>query len=346
MKRVVGLDIVRTFAIALVILIHAMLIMGIGAREMNSVAAFGEVMLFRITWICVPLFLMLTGYLNHKKEASKNYFLSVGKTALIFLFYSILVIIFRATYQNEDISLWGGIKMILGNTTQDRAWYVNMYFGLVLLVPFINVAWKAFNKKQKMIIIVVLYLLTAVSKYIFVISGKIMDTPIVFISSYWWGLYFFVYYFLGAFIREHPIKIKKKYVLASLVGVLVLHTAVFFILGEGGRYGDSFLHQRFWYDNPVLFIETVLFFLLFYDVQLKNKTITTASREISLSAFEMYLFSRITDTICWDYFLKIRPEHPYLWIVFLSWISSFALAFIFTFIRRKATRIVMSRFSQ
>lgn len=340
MKRFEGIDFIRSSAIALVILIHTMMFLGIWQREMNDLSTFVEVMIFRFTWICVPLFLMLTGYLNQKKEASKGYFKSIGRTAIIFLFYSVLVIVFRIVYQNEDISLWGSIQMILGNTTQDRAWYVNMYFGLVLLVPFINMAWKMFDKKQKIIIIVVLYLLTSVSKYIYSLSGQYMDTPIVFISSFWYGLYFFVYYFLGAFIREYPIKIRKIYILASLIALLALHTSVYFIVGQGGQYGETFLHKNFWYDNPILYIEAVLFFLLFYDIQLKGKAIKAVNKEISLSAFEMYLFSIITDTICFNYFVKLLPSYPYIWLVLLMWLSSFSMAFAFTFIRRKVIRFL------
>jgi surface polysaccharide O-acyltransferase-like enzyme len=345
-KRLEGIDVIRTSAIALVVLIHTMMFLGIWQREMNDLSTFVEVMIFRLTWICVPLFLMLTGYLNYKKEASKGYFKSIGKTALIFLFYSVLVIIFRAAYQHEDVSLWGGIKMILDNTTQDRAWYVNMYFGLVLLIPFVNVAWKMFNKKQKIIIIVILYLLTSVSKYIYSLSGHYMETPIIFVSSFWYGLYFFVYYFLGAFIREYPIKIRKLYILASLIVLLALHTSVYFIVGQGGQYGETFLHQNFWYDNPVLYIEAVLFFLLFYDIQVKGKAIKSINQEISLSAFEMYLFSIITDTICFNYFVKLLPSYPYIVLVVMMWVSSFTMAFVFTLIRRKVAKLAVPRLPQ
>lgn len=339
-KRIDGIDLVRSFAVAFVVLIHTMMFLGIWSHNLSGITTFSELMIYRLTWVCVPLFLMLTGYLNYKKEASKKYFVSIGKTFLIFLFYSLLVIIFRIVYQNEEISIWNGIKMILGNATQDRAWYMNMYFGLVLVVPFINVAWKMFNKQQKIIILIVLYLLTSVSKYIYTISGHLMDTPIVLISSYWWGLYFFVYYFLGAFIREYPIKIPKKIILLSLIVLLILHTSVYFMVNNNEQYGDMFLHQTFWYDNPILFIEALLFFLLFHDLKVKNKVVSSINREISLSALEIYLFSIITDTICYNYFVKLLPDYPYLWLVLLMWISSFTLAFIFTFSRRKLLRFL------
>lgn len=338
-NRIAGIDVIRFFAIFFVLGIHSMGFLGFHSHEVTA-SKFVEIFIFRFTWMCVPLFLLLTGYLNSRKEGNKAYFKSILNTALIFLFYSVLVVLFRHFYQNEGFTLWQGIKMFFNFTTQDRAWYMNMYFGLVLLVPFINKGWSLFDKKQKMIIIGVLFLLTSVSKYVFKITEHYFETPFVLISDYWWGLYFLVYYLIGAFVREYPIQISKKILTVSLLLLMIGHTIVYIIAGQGGTFVEIYLSSIFWYDNPFLVIETTLFFLLLYNVDIKNKTVKLVNKEMSLSAFEMYLFSIITDTMLVGYFASKLNGSNYLWIVSLMWISSFALSFFATFLRRKVIRFL------
>ena len=78
--------------------------------------------------------------------------------------------------------------------------------------------------------------------------------------------------------------------------------------------------------------------MLFYDLNLKNKVVNLVSREISLSALEIYLFSIVTDTILVERFIPKLNGSNFLWLVMLLWLSSFSLAFLFTFARRKLLR--------
>ena len=336
--RISGLDIVRSFAVFFVLGIHAITFLGFHSHTVSGISSFIEIFIFRLTWMCVPLFLLLTGYLNCKKEGNKPYYKSVLNTFLIYLFYSVLVILFRRFYQKEPFTFWQGIKMLLDYSSQDRAWYMNMYFGLVLLIPFLNKGWSLLGKKQKLFAISTLFILTSVSKFVFNVSSHYFGTPVVLISNYWWGIYFLVYYFIGAYLREYPITVSKKYILALLLIIISGHTAVYTYAGQGGTFGEIYLSSIFWYDNPVLVIEASLFFLLFYNLNLKNKVFNLVTREVSLSAFEIYLFSIVTDTILVTRLIPKLNGSNFLWVVMLMWLSSFTLAFLFTFLRRKLLR--------
>lgn len=341
--RILGIDIIRCCAILFVIGIHTMGLLGMGGRLMVAPIELLTVSIYKLTWICVPLFLMLTGYLNYKKEASKKYFVSVLKTYLLFLLYSFIVIAFRILYQGETMTLFGILKVLANYTAQDRNWYMNMYFGLVIIIPFLNSAWKTYGKKQKIIIISVLYLITSISSYVQFLSRELLDFEIIIISSYWGGLYYIVYYFIGAFISEYKVKINKRIVFGLLSLVLILQSFLYYVLGHGATYNEVIINKFFWYYNPIVYIEATLFFLLFYDATIKNKAVRTVISEISLSAFGMYLFSVITDTICIKYFSQMLGNKPYLIVVAMMWTSSFVLSFISASIIRKTIDAFLRR---
>ena len=103
--RISGLDIVRSFAVFFVLGIHAITFLGFHSHTVSGFSSFIEIFIFRLTWMCVPLFLLLTGYLNCKKEGNKAYYKSVLNTFIVFLFYSVLVILFRRFYIQTQL-IW------------------------------------------------------------------------------------------------------------------------------------------------------------------------------------------------------------------------------------------------
>ena len=86
MKRVIGLDCVRAIAISFVILGHFMWHTHLSRTPLVGLGIF-------ITG--VPLFLLLTGYLNTEKEYSFSYLVRIKKVLIPYLFFSVLTIFYR-----------------------------------------------------------------------------------------------------------------------------------------------------------------------------------------------------------------------------------------------------------
>ena len=75
MKRITGLDIVRAVAILFVISVHFLL--NTNFYQMPQKDGYGMIVLSflrHLLLICVPLFIILTGYLNRNKEPNKEYY--------------------------------------------------------------------------------------------------------------------------------------------------------------------------------------------------------------------------------------------------------------------------------
>ena len=86
--------------------------------------------------ICVPLFLLLTGYLMKNKELSIKYYKGIGNTLFVYVLASIACVLFKNIYYpNEHHNL---LLSILNFTGANYAWYIEMYIGLFFIIPFLN----------------------------------------------------------------------------------------------------------------------------------------------------------------------------------------------------------------
>ena len=187
--------------------------------------------------VCVPLFLLLTGYLMNKKELSKKYYLGIIKTLAIYLLASIACLIFRKFYmvskfQMTDYSFKESIFKILDFSAAPYSWYVSMYVGLFLVIPFLNLIYKGLkSKKQKIILICTLVFLVAAPTlfniFDFITPGwwtqpKLSNKYNKLIPDWWGSIYPIMYYFIGAFLSEFKPKIKKSYnILFFLYAVVI-----------------------------------------------------------------------------------------------------------------------------
>lgn len=117
--------------------------------------------------IGVPLFLLMTGYLNYKKVTFNKIFErnTKGYLCLSILFSSDLS--FRTYYLHENIGIIGGIKKTLDFSLIPYAWYIEMWIGLYLITPFLNLGYQAIsNRGQKKVLILLLYLMTALPNFV------------------------------------------------------------------------------------------------------------------------------------------------------------------------------------
>ncbi len=102
------------------------------------------------------------------------------------------------------------------------SWYVEMYIGLFLIAPFLNLAYnKLESQRKKQVLVATLVVLTILPSLINAFrfdSAEWWLKPISetkgyqkLIPSFWMGaMYPVAYYFTGAYIREYGIKLKTR----------------------------------------------------------------------------------------------------------------------------------------
>ena len=108
-KRNIQIDIIKTLAVFLVILVHFYLKNGFYDLDYNSKIMKISLLLRNFGMVCVPLFIMTTGYLLRDKEYSKKYFKGILKVYLIAVSIIILSAIYdsisKYTPENVNISM-------------------------------------------------------------------------------------------------------------------------------------------------------------------------------------------------------------------------------------------------
>lgn len=142
-SRSFGLDLTRVFAIFAVIGGHFFSIhTDFRSSPMNDMSMFIQSMAQSILNCGVPLFIVLTGYLNVNKTINRKYYSGIWRVLLAYLVFSIVTLVFRHTAMGESITLVSGIKSILNFSSFMYAWYIEMWIGLFLLIPFLNILYK------------------------------------------------------------------------------------------------------------------------------------------------------------------------------------------------------------
>lgn len=298
-NRLAGLDIIRCLAIFSVIAGH-FFVLNTPFREtiFDASGMFGQglvYLLFNATG--VPLFIMMTGYLNaHKVECNRKYYKGMGRVLISYLLFSAIAILFRKYYLHEDLTwIQWGLK-ILDFSAIPYGWYIEMWIGLYLLTPFLNLLYKAIpTQKQKLILLVTLYTLTA-------LPDLLNRYGLHLVPGFWQSVFPLTYFFIGSYIREYGPELKGKKIVVAIIAILAIcainpvftmlfakeHTMIQIAGGSNGVFGT---------------IVAVLTFILLYKIDIRNVWTKKVLTRISLLSLDMYLCCYIFDKIFYPYFI-------------------------------------------
>ena len=143
------LDIIRIFALFCVISVHFFLNSGFYTEIVIGKKMYIMSILRSFFIICVPLFIMLTGYLLNGKTLSRKYYKGIIKTLITYLLCSIFYSLFLKFYLKEDINLSIFLKNLSTYRGTQYSWYIEMYIGLFLLIPFLNIIINNLKSKRE-----------------------------------------------------------------------------------------------------------------------------------------------------------------------------------------------------
>lgn len=338
MKRKTGLDIIRTFAILFVIGVHFFYHTAFYRVPIIGINMIIQAALKWLFTICVPLFIILTGYLQTEKKAEIRYFKKLIPILGVYLFYSILSIIMRMTYLNEERSLLSWIKAILVFDADKYSWYINMYIGLFLLTPFLNMIHKGLNNaKDYRVFLLILVCLTGFPAFFNSLAAKTSIFKALVFSDWWTMIYPLTYYFIGAYIKKYPVKLNKKLAALSLGLVIALETGLTVIFS----WNKTFVNVIGDYGSILIVLEAVLFFLIFYDVEIKNERISKMLSTVSVLSLDLYLCSYISDKLVYVFLMKniFKSQQQIMFYFIFAVTASFTIAFVIAFLRYKAIRL-------
>ena len=351
-KRNTSLDITRIIAFLSVIGIHFFMNIDYYTAPMLG----GRMLVLTVMrmpfTVCVPLFIMLTGYLMNKKTLSCKYYLGIIKTLGIYVLASVACLVYKRVAFGIEMSARGTLFGILDFSAANYSWYIEMYIGLFLLIPFINLMYVGLKtRKQKLILIGTMIALTSlpsvVNIYNFTVEGW-WKTPYLsieyskLIPSFFTDLYPITYYFLGAYFREFPCKIKKLPNLLLFFGASVLFGLFNYYRSWGGYF--SWREYTDWNSLLTLVLSATAFvFLVNRDTTRCPSPIKKVLAYISDLCLGAYLASYISDCIVYGYLKTAVPEVldriPYIFIAvpasaFIALVISAVLNLVYTGVER------------
>ena len=319
-----GPDLLRVIAAVFVIGVHFYLNCGYYSAPLISTKLYIMTAARWLFLICVPLYMMLTGYFKSEKTISKSHYLSLIPIAFSYVGISVIKMIMCNFVYGKVYTLSFAVRNILN---YQIAWYMGMYLSLMLILPFLNKMWKACSGRREHNIMIASFAFVSMCYPVFLYIAP----------SYWQMLYPIVYYFLGIYIKEYRPKVKKWILLIVIIVTVTAEAVVSIIAANGNAFIWNVLGPvDSGYSTITVAVTAVSMFLLIYDLDVRNSFIKKVLANIAGLSFEIYLFSAAYDAIVF-YYLKryIYNAEDFFWIIFISVPASFLLAWLSSFIYRQ-----------
>ena len=286
-SRQPGIDLLRCLGLLFVNGVHAYLYNGYYSEPQVGFLMWGANSFKWLFFTCNGLFMLLTGYLKCEKTLSKSYYRSLLPIMIGYLLTCLVTFPIRHFLQGEKLTLYQWLEKMV--TFGNYAWYIEMYIGLLLFSPIINLALSQLKQPKQ---------LYWAAGTMVVITALPSITSMNLIPDYWTSLYPVTYYVIGAVIRKLQPQIKSWLCLtlgaafSMWLGLLPLITDDGISQGYGG----------FWITIIITFV-----FLGLYRINLGSRAAKVLAW-LSGGVFEGYILSRLLDT--WLYSLLPQWHTP------------------------------------
>lgn len=155
-----------------------------------------------------------------KIKLDNNYYVKRIRVIIIYVLASIVCEIFRIVFLQEEKNIIDIVMEIISFNVGNYSWYIELYLGLILIIPFLNVMWNTISDKQgKKILIVSLIFISSLPSVINVYNFKMSgwwSSPIIsteyqkIIPDSWSALYPITYYMIGCYLKDFRLSIKKS----------------------------------------------------------------------------------------------------------------------------------------
>lgn len=284
-EREPGIDLFRLLGLLFVNGLHACLYNGFYNAPQ---AGFAIWLANSIRWLffgCNGMFMLLTGYLKTTKPWGKSYYHGLFTVLMGYVLTCVISYPVRYFLLGEKNGLLVWVERFF--TFSNYAWYIEMYIGLILISPVLNLA---LDRMQS-------------PKTVWLLAGSVLlvttlptITPLNLLPDWWTGMYPVGYYMIGAAIRRTKPNIPAAVgLLGAALCAMGLGLASLLTTG-GGTFNDGFTqggYGGFWTTLMVTCL-----FLGVYRFKPGNRTGKVLSF-CAAGVFEGYILSRLWDV--WVY---------------------------------------------
>lgn len=343
-ERNAGIDLTKAVAVFSVICVHFFLNTPFYREPLHGFMGAAAVTARTAFMVCVPLFLISTGYLMKNKTLCASYYLGVLNTVITYLLASIICIIWRCVQGDDSVQ---PLLSILNFSGCGYAWYVEMYLGLFVLIPFLNAAYNGLaSKRARLVLVGTLVLMVALPQQL---------NWLVKVLPGWWSgsLFPVMYYYVGCYLRDYPVRLKPSRIVLFWSAWILASSAFNYYLIIITEENYFMLTSYVDWGSLENLVASVLCFVLFQTIKVPSPS-TFAGRGIrvvSRCSLGIYLLSFIADSIIYPNFLSgfsFRSAFPFLPLVvlvvfLLSAISGYAVSTVSSYASRNLRACVQER---
>ena len=334
-KRNINIDIIKVVSLLLVIGVHFFLYTKFYSIDYAFVSI-PFIAIRNICMACVPLFIVVTGYLNKDKTWNRKYYLNIGR---IYLLYSLAIFILTLVDNKYTINTTI-FKTVLINILKYKyyGWYINMYVGLMLIAPIINVAFKNMEDSTRKHAILNIILAIVVPVTLLNLFSSIRYSILSYVLPNWWYYSWpLLYYIMGLWFsyNKNILNRNSKSTLRLLAITSILSALVYYIFHI---YIETGLHINIF----IVIITTCIFsWLLNLEINVNSK-LRPAIIFVSNNTLLAYLLSYIVDNITYPFVNQITNMN----MRFSLFPVIVVLNFILTIILVIIVRIILSALSK
>lgn len=338
-ERNLNLDLIRCVALLMVPIMHALDHTGLYDQQLYGAANQFMIAVKTLFTTCIPLYVMLSGYLCNRKALSARYYLGLIRILGIYLLCGIACLAFEQLSGRASRSLPEMVSALVNFSCSDYAWYIMMYFGLFLLIPFLNMAYHGLkSRKQKLVLVATFFALS--------ILPSLLNLYFQVYSLWWARLYPLCYYFTGAYFSEYMPKAGPGKLAAALLAFLAAYSVFFYFHYDAGGSALIAVYQ----DTFPVYILSVLLFVFLFRLPLcaAPGLLAALLRKVSDLTLPAYLLTWISDSLLYPRLMAAVPAGParYPWLLLtvpVSLLSALIMAqvadWIFTPINRLTKKL-------
>lgn len=339
--REINPDLIRCIALFYVMGVHFYTHCGIYNAGYTGVAAFLSELMRTSFTPALALFLMLSGYFQRGKRLSARYYLGILRLLEMYLICAVLNLLYSHFYLGQALTLRTFFGSIVNFTASEYSWYILLYGGLFLFIPFLNVMYNALpNRGHKRILILSVTLISCLP---FSALNAFVN-----LCPYWWQrIWPVAFYLMGAYIAEYRPAIGVKKGAALWLGALLVFTAFnFFVYSAASPIAlnpiNSSIYAHESLQNVVL---TLLLFLFIMQLDLSCCAgwLKNLMAYVSKYSYGAFLFSSITDSFVYGILTALVPVTGMRYAFFpIALPISYALAVLLSALADKLVALIDS----
>ena len=264
-ERKVGLDILKIFAMIMVLSLH---ILGQGGflSSNNSNLIAPALLLETFCIVAVNCYVLITGYFQ---VDLKFKFSKILKLWVKIFFYSSAIYLILLFLNKTQFSLVECLESFFPFFTK-RYWFINSYILLYILSPFINKFIRVLEKKEYEMLLLILFIF-------FSVFSSFLPGNFSFDSTGGYGIiWFIVLYLFGAYIKlywkDNYNNNKNLYIyLLITIGSFLVSLFIKYLSAKFNFY--DFSTSLFGYNTFTVFLASIFLFLYFKNINIKSTKI-------------------------------------------------------------------------